>query len=409
MALFKLFGPGDITTAQSFLTQMVDVVQEDISGSNTRRKYKVFVTGGLGKGVTSSLFQTVCDQDYTLQTSNEIFDMTVGIREASPLVITESTGRDTAGKMLFPSTSMMMREKISVYSQYAQLLHGASGSIFHAPIASTADEDQIDTALFISFKRLFSRDGIKENTFALNMAATGCLTDPTIAGGQASANTNRTVNSGTFYKIWTDVGRSTSTLSRFGGTCGDIVQASNIANTVGNIWYDQGVIVLDMKKVFSGSQHASGTIGANTTEGDGEVVCGSSTIGSNLQAKFIPDFVVSASIDDVIDHIASCRLGSGSATAATFMNMTNINSTLVFCRATPDEFNYSSNPTYVDPDTNRINVIQVGEESRQRAFSYITSVGLYDTNDNLIAVAKMSRPIEKNDEKDMTIRVRLDF
>ena len=34
---------------------------------------------------------------------------------------------------------------------------------------------------------------------------------------------------------------------------------------------------------------------------------------------------------------------------------------------------------------------------------------MYDANDNLLAVAKLSRPIEKNDEKDITIRVRLDF
>ena len=409
MALFKLFGPGDITTAQSFLTQLVDIIPQDISGSATRRKYQVFVTGGLGQGVTSSLFQTVCDQDYTLQTSNEIFDMTVGIREASPLIATSSTGEDSAGKKLFPSQSMMMREKMGIYSQYAQLLLGASGSIFTAPLSSTADEDQIDTALFISFKRLFSRDGIRENTFAMRMAATGCITDHTIAGGESASNTDRTVNSGSFYQIYTDVGRGTSTLSRYGGLCGDVVQASNIANKVGNVWYDQGVVVLDLEKVMSGTQHVSGNIGANTTEGNGVVVCGGSNPGSNLQAKFIPDFIVSASIDDFIDHIASCRMDSGSATAITFQNNTNINSTLVFCRATPDEFNYSSNPTYVDPATNRINVIQVGEESRQRAFSYITSVGLYDTNDNLIAVAKMSRPIEKNDEKDMTIRVRLDF
>jgi len=98
----------------------------------------------------------------------------------------------------------------------------------------------------------------------------------------------------------------------------------------------------------------------------------------------------------------------GSNTAITFQNLTNINSTLIFCRATADEFNYSSNPTYVN-SSNRIVVIEPGQESNQKAFSYITTVGLYDKNDNLIAIAKTSRPLEKNDEKDMTIRVRLDF
>ena len=39
----------------------------------------------------------------------------------------------------------------------------------------------------------------------------------------------------------------------------------------------------------------------------------------------------------------------------------------------------------------------------------VTSIGLYDGNDNLLAVAKLSRPVEKNDEKDLTFRIRLDF
>jgi hypothetical protein len=208
-------------------------------------------------------------------------------------------------------------------------------------------------------------------------------------------------------------------LSSFGGEVGNIIDSSNTSRNVGLIFYQQGICVFDLGKIISGSEHASGSISSVTLAsvdgavgkvnlgtgyfGDGEVV------GTNKTAKFIPDFIVSASIDDIVDHIASCRFSSGSLTAVTFQNNTNINSTLVFCRATADEFNYSSNPTYVNPATNRIRVIEAGEESSQKAFSYITTVGLYDENDNLIAVAKTSRPIEKNDERDLTIRVRLDF
>jgi hypothetical protein len=39
----------------------------------------------------------------------------------------------------------------------------------------------------------------------------------------------------------------------------------------------------------------------------------------------------------------------------------------------------------------------------------VTSVGLYDSSNQLLAVAKLSRPVEKNSEKDMTFRIRLDF
>ena len=76
MATYKELSSTDIKTSRSVLNQLVDIIQEDISGSSTRKKYQVFVTGGVGPGVTSSLFQTVYDQNYTLQTANPIFDVT---------------------------------------------------------------------------------------------------------------------------------------------------------------------------------------------------------------------------------------------------------------------------------------------------------------------------------------------
>ena len=72
---FKRISPEDIKVTRSVLNQLVDVIQEDISGSSTRRAYQVFVTGGVGPGVTSSLYQTVYDQDFSLQTSNPIVDL----------------------------------------------------------------------------------------------------------------------------------------------------------------------------------------------------------------------------------------------------------------------------------------------------------------------------------------------
>jgi len=62
----------------------------------------------------------------------------------------------------------------------------------------------------------------------------------------------------------------------------------------------------------------------------------------------------------------------------------------------------------VDND-GRISVIDLGEDSTQDAFTYITTVGLYDNANNLLAVAKLSRPVEKSPERDLTFRIRLDF
>ena len=167
MAVFKEIRSEDIISTKSFLNQLVDVIQEDISGSTTRKTYQIFVTGGLGPGVTSSLFQTVWDQDFSLQSSNPLFDMTIGCFSGSDTVASCSTGVDSAGKVLFPSRTLMMREKVANYRQFGQLLAGNADYQFSAPYTSGVPADQINNALFICFKRLFSRDMIKKETFAM--------------------------------------------------------------------------------------------------------------------------------------------------------------------------------------------------------------------------------------------------
>lgn len=408
MATFKEILPSDIKTARSFLNQLIDVLQEDISGSSSRRKYQVFVTGGVGPGITSSLYQTVYDQDFTLQTANSIFDMTVGVRPGGTTVLTSQTGVDAAGKELFPSSSLMMREKMDVYRQFAQALLGDSSTAFTAPLDSSNVADQIDVALFIAFKRLFARDSIKRETFAMRFFQTASFTGPNTStpAETFSSPPNLYVTSQSGSAIYTDIGAATNKLTTFGGQAGNVVDSANTSRNVGLLFYDRGILVLDLNKVTSASQYMSGTIDAMAPLGN--QVLGASGTQTQFLAKFIPDFIVSASMDNIVDHVASCRLGSGSQTAMTFQNVTNINSTLIFCRAQADEFNYSSNPTFTDT-TNRIVVIDVGQEDTQQSFTYVTSVGLYDANDNLLAVAKLSRPVQKSPERDLTFRVRLDF
>jgi hypothetical protein len=387
------------------------VIQEDISGSTTRKRHLAFVTGGIGPGVTSSIFQTVYDQDFSLQTANAVLDMTVGLFYSSSIVQNAKTGEDSAGKLLFPSTSLMMREKINVYRQFAQTLLGDATEQFVAPLDSTDTNNQIDAALFLCFKRLFHRDGIKRETFAMKWYESASRPN---AAANDGPNINFTSESGSV--IYTDVGSSANKVVTFGGQVSNIVDSSATSRTVGLLFNDLGIVVLDLEKIISGSQHVSGVISAMNDAGGypqaGQIVIGRYVNNSHAiglaTAKFIPDFLTSASIDNIIDHFASCRFSSGTLTAATFQNVTNINSTLFFARATADEFNYSSNPSFVDSN-NRIVVIDEGQEETQRTFTFVSSIGLYDANDNLLAVAKLSRPVEKNDEKDITFRVRLDF
>ena len=374
MATFKTISSADIKTTKSVLNQLVDFIEEDVSGSSSRKNYQVFVTGTNATGdtgVTSSLYQTVFDQNYQLQTANELFDITIGLRSGSSTVDDANTGTDTNGKLLFTSQSLMMREKVSNYNQFAQLLLGDATSQFFAPFSSTDATNGIDEALFINFKRLFVRDGIKRETFAMRFyqsASAAQKVEDAALDNDGQNNIFRGTISGS--AIFTDVGSAANIeRSAVGGNVGNLVDSSNTAQTVGLLFYQQGIAVLDLSKITSGSQKMSGSIEA-VGNSNNSIIMGRAGQG-NLNAKFIPDFLVSGSIDDVVKHISTVRFQSGSQTFLTFQNNTKINSTLIFCRSTADEFNYSSNPTYVD-DEGRIVVIDQGQELIQKSFSFIS-------------------------------------
>jgi hypothetical protein len=82
----------------------------------------------------------------------------------------------------------------------------------------------------------------------------------------------------------------------------------------------------------------------------------------------------------------------------------NISTQHFFVRATNREFNYSNNPTYVDADG--FFVEGTFETDPQ---TFITTVGLLNDSNELIAVAKTSQPIVKSFDKEVLIKVKLSF
>ena len=405
MATFKELNSSDIKSVKSFLNTLVEIVGEDVSSSVSRRKYEIFVTGGSAAsqpGVTSSLFHTIYDQDFSLQTANALFDITVGLNPTGSQATGSEVGTDQNGKRLYPTQSLMMREKINIYRQYAEMLLGDAGSAFTAPLNSSTAADRIDAALFINIKRLFHRDQIKRGSTTILLFQSGTVDGVGDATNPAPGPSLKTTCIG--QATYTTNGGDTNKLEIFGGGVENIVSGTRAIasqDTVGLNFVDQGIIILDIAKVFSSSQRFTGTIDAI----NGAVA---STNGKMPFTGTLNQFLVSASLNDVIDHFASTRFGTSTNTQLSFQNQTNINSTLFFCSAGPDEFNYSSNPTYVD-SSNQIQVIESGQEDVQKSFTFITSVGLYDANNNLLAVAKVSRPIEKHVEKNLSLRIRLDY
>lgn len=83
----------------------------------------------------------------------------------------------------------------------------------------------------------------------------------------------------------------------------------------------------------------------------------------------------------------------------------NISTSHYFVRVNNREYNYSNNPTFITGSTGQF--IQTLFETDPHV--YITSVGLYDDSNELLAVAKISKPIEKTFDKEVLIKVKLDF
>lgn len=82
-----------------------------------------------------------------------------------------------------------------------------------------------------------------------------------------------------------------------------------------------------------------------------------------------------------------------------------ISSTHYFVRLRNKEYNYSNNPTFRNPDDNTL--IQSDFKTDPRV--YITTIGLYNNENELLAVAKLSKPVRKSYSEELLIRVRLDF
>jgi hypothetical protein len=82
-----------------------------------------------------------------------------------------------------------------------------------------------------------------------------------------------------------------------------------------------------------------------------------------------------------------------------------ISSTHYFVRLRNKDFNYTNNPTFYNNTNGQILNDDFVEDPRV----FPTSVGLYNSRNELLAIAKLSRPLEKSFDKEALIRVRLDF
>ena len=82
-----------------------------------------------------------------------------------------------------------------------------------------------------------------------------------------------------------------------------------------------------------------------------------------------------------------------------------VTSTMYFCRVNNRQFNFSNNPTFATASTGAFTQATFEKDPKV----YITQVGLYNDQSELLAVAKLSKPVLKSYSREAIIKVKLDF
>jgi hypothetical protein len=282
------------------------------------------------------------------------------IYDASPTSVSSSAlvdltyGHSSASLLAAYSETYLNDEKQRMYEQMAQKLLGNKNSLF-----SFDSVDQHDV-LFVNFRRRIRKDEVKKGEVSINVEVSGV----------ANAADNITL---------TDAGAASSFTV---GHAGDESSLFSGSTEVGKVYYNAGIVAF-ATGVFLSPTATSPVYWS----------------GSTADEMNLNQVTVTGTIDNIVDGFRN-RIND-----ITFHNQTNLHSTIYFCRALNPDFNYSSNSTFVDSD-GRI-VPTSGTDNQTR--TYPTTVGMYDVNNVLMAVAKVSEPIKKSPDNEVIFRIRLNF
>jgi len=372
---FKTLLPSDVVDTRTKLHENIPITGTIVSGTYNNENIQTH---------THAMFTAVYDYPYLSSSANHIYDVTAGYSSNSALSGTHAVG------------GTLSTQKINLYNQMAQVLvgHDATGSI------RDFDEDgnltggtKLKEVFFLNFARLLTKDEIKKGTFQMDMWVSGNL----LVGSQPDGGDDAGTGAARAQKVTIkDVGAATNYfVNSPAGEYGILYQNqgsfTNTSNSVGLIYYQAGVAVITASLFDSGStgQPAEGTNGILST--NTHLLATGAITGSSA-------LLVTASLDNIA-KVINHRIDNIS-----FNNTTELNSSVYFCRANANEFNYSSNPTYLSASQ-----LRVKSTADDEPVSYITTVGLYGANNELLAVAKLSEPIKKTPANELTVRVRLDY
>tara|TARA_A100001515_G_scaffold32192_1_gene25097 strand:- start:10668 stop:11759 length:1092 start_codon:yes stop_codon:yes gene_type:complete len=359
---FKNITADDVTTTRTLLHENIPLTGTLVSGTyGVNGTATAFPNEENIKNYSHGMFQSVYDYPYLSSSANHIFDITVGY---------------SSGSAIAASTNTQHEKKRNIYNQMAQVLMGndVTGAIqlFDEDGDITGGGTKLTSCVFLNFSRLLTKDEIKKGETSLQFLTGGA----TPIGSLASS-------------LMTLVDASASTDYRINSPAGEygILYQQYTTNPKGLIYYQAGIAVLT-SSVFSNFSASSDFTGSVANEDS----------NNNQTILHITGVLTGSTIRQAADCLRH-RVHNIS-----FNNTTELNSTIYFCRANHNEFNYSSNPTYLSASK-----VFVKENNLDVPVAYATTVGLYSADNELMAVAKLSEPLKKTPNNEMTLKVRLDY
>ena len=262
----------------------------------------------------------------------------------------------------------------AIYSQYAQTLLAANDGIF--TMEGSVNTDEI---FVLNFERARQKEKVDPGNWQLTLSGSSGTENK---GGlrtfidDSGATTNPTIN---------EAGRVFNIVSGSISAGINTAAASQTGGGIGLFYPDQGILVFNAGHFRPGN-------GLDITLRDGGPAGG---IGSGSNTH-----------NDNIFKFFSAISGSGVESAGfQARNEEDVTSTHYFVRVRNQEFNYSNNPTFTSGSNGSFRFSTMKDDPRV----YITSVGLYDDANQLLAVAKLSKPILKSFAKELLVKVKLDY
>ena len=358
---FKEITKSDVTTTRTLLHEAIPITGTIASGTYTDLNIKNYSHG---------MFQSVYDYPYLSSSANHIFDISVGYSSLSSL----------SG-----ATSAQNSKKINIYNQMAQVLvgHDVTGSILRFDQAGNLTDSgtKMNEVFFFNLSRLLTKDEIKKGSFTMDFLTGGFpgAFKEGVDGDAEGPLTIQEVNATTTYK-------SNSPAGEYGVLYTGSAGHQNTG--VGLLYYQAGIAVL------TASIFPNQVLPGQSADSEGSFGPPSTTLDTGSVNTMLSGANISSSCDAARHRLAN----------VSFNNTTELNSTIYFCRANFNEFNYSSNPTYLSQSQ-----IRVKTREKDAPISYITTIGLYNSEKVLMAVAKLSEPLKKTPSNEFTLRVRLDY